>query len=176
MIRKKKSSPLHHLEGGRQAGRPTVICISPLSPRARTHTQTHNAPSFKVEVEGLFELVACDCVLMKERLRRGDKAAGRGWEVLAGIRIIRKKPRLPKKRKNPKKTHTRDKGLTCRPPLAPSSLHQPSQLTLQQHVATALASRPPPLPLQCALLFRRLDPADEENAGGRCRGGINANA
>lgn len=102
VIRKKeekKSSPLHHVQGGRQAD--SNLHFTPGHTRlcALAHTHTHKAPSFKVEVEGLLELVACDCVLMKERLRRGDKAAGRSWEVLAGIRIIiRKKPCLQKKR------------------------------------------------------------------------------
>lgn len=46
-------------------------------------------PSFKVDVEGLLEFVACDCGLMREWLQRGDKT--QGWEVLGGIRIIMKK-------------------------------------------------------------------------------------
>lgn len=61
-------------------------------PHTRIHTCTRaRTPSFKVEVEGLLELVACDCVLMKEWLQRGDKEASLGWEVLGGIRIIIKK-------------------------------------------------------------------------------------
>lgn len=164
---------MHHVQGGRRADRPTVICISPLDTRAcaRSHTHTHKAPSFKVEVEGLLELVACDCVLMKERLRRGDKAAGRGREVLAGIRIIiRKKPCLQKK-----KTHTMDEGLSCRPPLVPSSLHQLSQLTFQRcrrRVARqpSASSVAPVYSPECGFLFfffffRRLDRGSEENAG-----------
>lgn len=34
-----------------------------------------HAQFFKVELEGLLELVACDCVLMRERLDGGDKPA-----------------------------------------------------------------------------------------------------
>lgn len=97
--RRKKENPVPcttYREEDEQTG--CLICISPLDTRACARSHTRKAPSFKVEVEGLLELVACDCVLMKERLRRGDKAAGRGWEVLAGIRIIiRKKPCLQKK-------------------------------------------------------------------------------
>lgn len=44
--------------------------------RTRIHTYTHaHAHFFKVELEGLLELVACDCVLMRERLDGGDKPA-----------------------------------------------------------------------------------------------------
>lgn len=88
---------------GRQTGRQADcnLHFTPQHARLCAQAHTHKAPSFKVEVEGLLELVACDCVLMKERLRRGDKAAGRGWEVLAGIRIIiRKKPCLQKNAHN----------------------------------------------------------------------------
>lgn len=77
-------------------------------------------PSFKEEVEGLLELVACDCVLMRERLQRGDKAPSSGWEVLGGIRIIIKKRHVFKK-------HTMEQGRSCHPPLLrpfiPPSLH-----------------------------------------------------
>lgn len=92
-------------------------------------------PSFKEEVEGLLELVACDCVLMRERLQRGDKAPSSGWEVLGGIRIIIKKRHVFKK-------HTMEQGRSCHPPLLrpfiPPSLHpstppptQVSQLTFR---------------------------------------------
>lgn len=90
------------------------------------HFHHHPPPSsFKEEVEGLLELVACDCILMREWLRRGDKAPGSGWEVLGGIRIIIKKRHVFKK-------HTMEQGCSCHPPLfcpfIPPSLH-PSTLT-----------------------------------------------
>lgn len=79
-------------------------------------------PFFKGEVEGLLELVACDCVLMREWLRGGDKAPSSGWEVLGGIRIIIKKRHVFKK-------HTMEQGrslplLLLHPSTPPSpSLH-----------------------------------------------------
>lgn len=158
MIRKKKSSPLHHVQGGRRADRPTVICISLLNTRACARTHTHGAPSFKVVVEGLLELVACDCVLMKERLRRGDKASGRGWEVLAGIRIIiRKKPCLQKNAHNGRGPLL---SPSTRPFISPSA--QPIDIPAPP---PPLANRPPPLSLPCtrrnvfffSFFFQRLD-------------------
>lgn len=79
---------------GRQAD-----CNLNFAPHTVVSVHRHAPPSFKVELEGLLELVACDCVLMKERLRRADKAAGRGWEVLAGIRIIIRRKLCLKKKK-----------------------------------------------------------------------------
>lgn len=97
----------------RLADRPTVICIS----TPNTHT-----PSFKVEVEGLLELVACDCVLMKERLQRGDKAASLGWEVLGGIRIIIKKSHVFKN----------TQWMRASPVILHSSLHPSTQTPVGQ--------------------------------------------